>query len=379
MNYTLKNNGNKHSAITFNPEQVKEAVNYWTKERMEQAIPEVNEVLPESEEKECVGEAVSATAVSVADTKKSPFNAGGKLFYTKDGTGYVASAEFCGDKQIILTAAHCFYNRRKAKWAENIVFKRCYCDGTADQVVGVQSVAVDTRYITDADYHDYDYAFGATEDAATGEVLGYEINSKKGTAIAYGYPTNYEGGQKMVYTEGGYSKHDKGNILEMLGNSMGGGCSGGAWVKSGTNKAISVNSFSYTSRPDDQYGPLFTSEFEALFAYAKTLIVPANSIRYFKLHNSGAFVVHMQILWRLGDKSGTYEEDGYHDICAAAERTIDMVKTGIPEGATVRLKGEVVSGDDDTADEEFIFCEKSEKMASYKITGTVFKSKISLE
>ena len=54
MNYTLKNNGNKHSAITFNPEQVKEAVNYWTKERMEQAIPEVNEVLPESEEKECV-------------------------------------------------------------------------------------------------------------------------------------------------------------------------------------------------------------------------------------------------------------------------------------------------------------------------------------
>ena len=183
----------------------------------------------------------------------------------------------------------------------------------------------------------------------------------------------------MVYTEGGYSKHDKGNILEMLVNSMGGGCSGGAWVKSGTNKAISVNSFSYTSRPDDQYGPLFTSEFEALFAYAKTLIVPANSIRYFKLHNSGAFVVHMQILWRLGDKSGTYEEDGYHDICAAAERTIDMVKTGIPEGATVRLKGEVVSGDDDTADEEFIFCEKSEKMASYKITGTVFKSKISLE
>lgn len=381
MNYTLKKDGDKHTAITFSQKHVSEAVKYWTKERMENAIPEVC-VLPSPDNempirhKETVSDDLG---VQLADTSVSPFNAGGKLFYTKNGKNYVASAEFCADKQLILTAAHCFYARESAAWATNIVFKRCYCDGTAEQVVAVQSVVVDTRYITNSNYHDYDYAFGATEDAATGEVLNYEINNSAGEAIAYGYPTNYENGKKMVYTEGAYTKYGSKGVLEMLGNPMGGGCSGGAWIKKGTNKAISVNSYSYTSRPEDQYGPFFTNDFETLLAYAKTLIVPVDSIRYFKLHNSGAFVVHMQILWSLGNTSGTYEEDGYHDICAAGERTIDMVKAGIPDGAMVRLKGEVVAGDDDTADEEFIFNAKSAEMASYKISGTVFKSTITLQ
>lgn len=98
------------------------------------------------------------------------------------------------------------------------------------------------------------------------------------------------------------------------------------------------------------------------------------NIRYFKLKNSGAFVVKMQVEWTASDgqgneSHGVYKPDGYHDICAAAERTIDLKSTKIPDGATVHLIADVAGGKNKTS-EDYIYDSKCGDMATYKIKGT---------
>ncbi|MFA5658169.1 MAG: hypothetical protein WC900_02675 [Oscillospiraceae bacterium] len=110
-----------------------------------------------------------------------------------------------------------------------------------------------------------------------------------------------------------------------------------------------------------------------------------DKIRYLKLKNAGAFVVHMVIIWDGDDGNGneshgTYEPSGYHDICAAAERTIDLNdNTKIPNGATVKLKADVVWGKDKTASEEYIYDNSCGGIAEYKISGTTLNNKLKLE
>lgn len=100
-----------------------------------------------------------------------------------------------------------------------------------------------------------------------------------------------------------------------------------------------------------------------------------STIRYFKLKNTGAFVARMKVLWWHDDASGFYEPEGYHDICAHAERTLDMVEH-IPDGAEVQLKACVVAGKDKTADEKFTFKADASDTASYHISGTTLINKL---
>lgn len=108
-------------------------------------------------------------------------------------------------------------------------------------------------------------------------------------------------------------------------------------------------------------------------------------IRQIKLHNSGAFVAHMIIEWAKRDSSGDemadrYEEKGYHDICAGAERTIDLKNgTGIPNGAIVTLYVQVAAGSGKNAKESFTYDENSGKMAVYEISGTTLINKLKLK
>lgn len=110
-----------------------------------------------------------------------------------------------------------------------------------------------------------------------------------------------------------------------------------------------------------------------------------DKIRHFKLHNSGAFVAHMIVEWagydsKGDEKRGKYEPKGYHDICAAAERTIDLKdNTGIPNGAIVTLHASVVAGKGKTADESFTYDENCGNMAEYDISGTTLINKLKLK
>jgi hypothetical protein len=107
-------------------------------------------------------------------------------------------------------------------------------------------------------------------------------------------------------------------------------------------------------------------------------------VRHIKLSNKGAFVARMQIIWNFNDGKGTvgqgtYDPLGYHDVCVAAEREIDLKDTGIPNGSIVQLKVDVVFGKDKKADELFEYDNSCEETAEYKISGTTLSNTLSLD
>lgn len=227
-------------------------------------------------------------------------------------------------------------------------------------------------------YYDYDYAFGITEVEATCECLDYKILSdlSKEKVRSFGYPANFSKGEQMVTTEGNVA--EMGNRLKMPNNPMRGGASGGAWVLSGTNTVVSLNSTYYKEGRTEVHGPKFTKRFESLLEEAMTFIASPEKIRYFRLKNKDGVVARMQIIWTLGNTTKGYEESGYHDICALGERTIDMVLSDVPDGATVQLKAKVMLGKNKTASEKFIYSSNAAKTAYYELSGTSQHDKLTL-
>lgn len=115
------------------------------------------------------------------------------------------------------------------------------------------------------------------------------------------------------------------------------------------------------------------------------------TIRYIKLKNKGAFVAMIRVMYcnvLRTDEHGhvTYENNwhqwdpsGYHDICASAERTVDLWNDAqLSEGAQVRLVAVVAIGKDNDATEVFRFSKNSSNTASYVISGTTFHNNLSL-
>ncbi|OWV08333.1 hypothetical protein B7993_00290 [Fibrobacter sp. UWH3] len=105
-------------------------------------------------------------------------------------------------------------------------------------------------------------------------------------------------------------------------------------------------------------------------------------IKAITLKNSGAFVVRMRINWNdpeSDNSSGVYEPSGYHDICAAGERTINLSETGIPEGANVRLHADVVLGKDKEGGEQFRYTSDASMIAHYTISGTTLINDLKLD
>lgn len=95
------------------------------------------------------------------------------------------------------------------------------------------------------------------------------------------------------------------------------------------------------------------------------------TVKAFTLHNDGAFVARIRIHWinPVDGSSGDYEPSGYHDICAAAERTLNLSEAGFAEGTLVRLHAVVVLGKDKDADRYYSYSANG-GIADYTISGT---------
>lgn len=113
-----------------------------------------------------------------------------------------------------------------------------------------------------------------------------------------------------------------------------------------------------------------------------------DTVRYFKLHNTGALVARMEVEYKAKhtDKEGNVSYDvnwkswkpsGYHDICASAERTVDLcTDANLPDGSQVKLKAVVVAGKDKTSDDEYIYQQSCPNTAVYEISGTTVINKL---
>lgn len=114
-----------------------------------------------------------------------------------------------------------------------------------------------------------------------------------------------------------------------------------------------------------------------------------DTVRYFKLQNTGGFVAQIEVEYKKKntDTSGNVSYDaewnswkpsGYHDICVHAERTVDLCSDAkIPEGSQVRLRAVVKGGKDKTSD-QYVYQQASPNTASYKISGTTLINSLTL-
>lgn len=104
----------------------------------------------------------------------------------------------------------------------------------------------------------------------------------------------------------------------------------------------------------------------------------SGNARAFTLHNDGAFVAHIVLIWTHPEtgKSGEYEQSGYHDICVGAERTVNLSDTDIPLGALVHLKVDVVLGKDKEDNDNSFRYTTDGGTADYTISGRTLKNSL---
>ena len=167
---------------------------------------------------------------SPADLSKSPFKYGGILLFRKaDGLSNRCSAQFVGEKNILLTAAHCVRDPKSGKFYEITGFYRAFNENTFAKKFTAACMGTKSGWVSTSDErYQYDYAFiRTTEDSDVG-YMGYQTFQNESTWTEFGYPGNFGGGQVMQKVTGTFGQILNGEV-EMKGNPMRNGNSGGAW------------------------------------------------------------------------------------------------------------------------------------------------------
>lgn len=247
---------------------------YWTPEQKADAIPILPHPYPDLEAQLGSIRAESAiTDPEKADLSKMPFKAGGKLFFSRGGSNYVASAQVAMKKNLLLTAAHCVQDKNTGEIGSNFLFERCYQDGSCAETLTFRTVAMKSYWHEKKEWR-WDYAFAILEGSSSlTDLLSYSTEGAAGKeVIAMGYPTNYYDGMSMVYVKG-QTVNASGNTMFLNGDKMRGGCSGGAWVLEDGSTVVGLNSFGPALTYYAFVGsPVLDADFESLYQYVLSLM-----------------------------------------------------------------------------------------------------------
>jgi hypothetical protein len=257
--------------ISFDDDDIKQTHEYWREERIKQVTP-----IP----------MLNMTAIdnlkdppAEADITQFPFCTGGILcIQTAAGIATYGSAQFCGDLYIILTAAHCIIDPISRVLNTKFLFFGGYKQGMRTQFA-IRKTLIPQKWLDKtiplSDLAALDYAFLITKQPSSGNFMHYKLNIPYTDWTAIGYPKNISDGKIMQQVTGSNLAPNPGvGIVGMQGNSMGAGCSGGAWIgdlavgdkpDSDTNYIIGLNSNVSPQDPSIEYGPLFDADFDTLF------------------------------------------------------------------------------------------------------------------
>jgi V8-like Glu-specific endopeptidase len=277
-------NSNAAEAIkVYDAEKITSIKNYWTQERIKQVVPlphpklnaeEMKKLISQKQRKEFLNQPIQVIEESDlglgipqrANINQSPYSKGGVLLFTKqDNQQYLCSAQFVGQSNILLTAAHCVRNGKTGEWYDNFVFFRAYDNGGGEKFVAKCLVA-NNKWFDPAINYQYDYAFIQTNTHSSNGWLGLMKDIPYTIWTAIGYPENY-GDNKYMYEVRGNKGITSDGVIEMRNNPMRHGNSGGAWISdkpmssSGSQYAIGLNSFHSDAYPGSEFGPVFDDEF----------------------------------------------------------------------------------------------------------------------
>ena len=286
--------GQENATFNTTSEAVSGDADYWTEERLKNAKPlplpqitdeqfktltqelekgerkkenvQIQEEGPKDNNQE---KAATLGVPESANVNERPFWNGGKLYFTKPDGDYICTAEFTGQNNILLTAAHCVRDGNTGQFYKNFRFYRAY-NGGGGQYVGWTCAMAYYMWYTPPMNFKYDYAFIHTDRTSGAGWLGWKTQIPYNTWTAIGYPQNSGNNQYMYKVVG-----DKGpiynGIVQMNNNPFNGGASGGAWIGDlttpyvGGNYAIGLNSFIRQSDPNKMWGPLFDNEWVNLY------------------------------------------------------------------------------------------------------------------
>ncbi|EPM5418057.1 trypsin-like serine peptidase [Vibrio parahaemolyticus] len=264
-------------SIVITEQKNSAAVGYWSEEAMVNAIPfpapeisenemkALQEFQIEGEVEEILGaEPEILGTPERANISLSPYNKGGKLFFKLNGKDYSCSAQFVGSTSVLMTAAHCV-RATSGSWATNVVFRRAYSNG-GGQVVGTNCLSTKKGWVNGGNgRHKWDYAFIKASGTSNSGYMGLKTGIPNSQLLAIGYPKNY-GGARYMYQVTGSKGKVTGGVVQMIGNPMRSGNSGGAWL--GSNIAVGLNSFHYTGNSTDEWSPYFDRDTMSLYRYA---------------------------------------------------------------------------------------------------------------
>ena len=251
-------------------------LDYWTAERMRNAIPA---------ERARGGSSTKAKRAAFSSYEYPgsyttyPASTHGKVFFTLGGVNYVCSgtALNSSNRSVVWTASHCV-NEGPGAYATNWAFVPAYRDGSRPfGTWTARALVTSSAWASQGDIS-YDVA-GAVMNTSGGSALT-DVVGGRGIAFNYnrnqfftsfGYPAAppFSGGRLWVCESQLQTSDPTTSPQTMgIGCDMTGGSSGGGWVVGGS--VYSVNSYGYRNQRNVMYGPYQGSVAQSVYNTAST-------------------------------------------------------------------------------------------------------------
>jgi V8-like Glu-specific endopeptidase len=265
--------------VTQVKEDLESIKQYWTKERIEKAIPLDVPILNKELKIEGTFKNNHTAPLPKELVDKFPYKCAGKLLMhnPKTGTDHSCTASSAGGR-VVATAGHCVTPGREKFWYEKVLFIPQYYEGNAPAGKWPAVTILTTDEWWNNQYLGRDVAFFTTplnEDSKSlSEVVGAitPVFSKGRDFEAHliGYPKNIGDTQVPIRSIGKIEMGDRSyNPPTMAVNSaMTFGASGGPWIINGRN-LYGTNSYINYSRPDTIFASYFDARIELLYQNAQ--------------------------------------------------------------------------------------------------------------
>jgi hypothetical protein len=251
-------------------------VDYWTAERMRNAIPA---------ERAQGGSSSKAKRAAFSSYEYPgsyttfPASTHGKVFFTLGGVNYVCSgtAVNSSNRSVVWTAGHCV-NEGPGAYATNWAFVPAYRDGSRPFGTWTARTLVTSSAWANQGDISYDVA-GAVMNTHGGSALT-DVVGGRGIAFNYnrnqfftsfGYPAAPPfTGQRLWVCESNLLTSDPTTSPQTMGIGcdMTGGSSGGGWVVG--SSVYTVNSYGYSNQRNVMYGPYQGSVAQSVYNAAST-------------------------------------------------------------------------------------------------------------
>ena len=288
------------------------AIAYWTKERIESAIPRdfvrtlSDTFVPAAKPGGPGGGGGGGKAVTGASWTAggAVLDQSGRVLFTLSGVNYICSASVVDDSKasysVVVTAGHCVYDEVADVFATNWVYMPRFdtaptydCAANPNGCWAARALVIHHGFADQESFNgttvQFDWGFAVV---STGGPPGQadQLDARYGSyaldagsfpapnpGYAFGYPAGgkYSPGLDLVYCKGAIGSDPfNGNLNWKIGCDMTGGSSGGPWLKDTSNpgttegQVFSVNSYTY-SGVKAMHGPKFNANTSASYNAAK--------------------------------------------------------------------------------------------------------------